>query len=637
MRTLRSTLTLEQEMAAFASVMATSYFSSNVWNTYKQNVDLSGIFMLVYLLRKALKSGFSRFFQGIFAATIAEHKSVWTTKPLGIADIPRLSEIDQQCLQLINEFLVSYECDATSEALFNDCEKLGFAFPNTIERKERIKKENIIKILEHLTANNLVDFFEKKEIVHVHLYDDLRQIGTGVCGTVRANRKELPSAMKTDKSKKGDLAKVWLHKEKQMLSSTWELWEMLGYLKLQLIPIVSPTHHDHLSKNQDDNSNSPVCSNKDKHLISETGGSSLLDSGSASINGMDVLKNFLDTKGTEFSTEPEFLPFYALPFISDPTSHPSFKNIFTESSAHETEKENHSKVGRKITSWRFHQVAVTDTEIVTLRLYLATLQYDLKASLGRVEHGEGWANSLRVSVEQFVVDHCWGEGVSPRLVALCSTSQRVPPSQRRLHCTEVHRSYHELKRRFHRLNKDHHNLIVHQTEIRTSISPSSAVELNTTSALANYATEAGLKLFNVTRLTIADVSDSARPRGSSTPPGRKYDVPALEGIATELTSALENSVQGQAVDLKTTLNNCTRIFPELFKQAQARPEMSEETLSLLTGIDHSPVTNLCMSYDLDFRKLKHHLATASIKTRLLLLQALRWVSCVDSLLYTALC
>ncbi|CAG2055148.1 unnamed protein product [Timema podura] len=34
---------------------------------------------------------------------------------------------------------------------------------------------------------------------------------------------------------------------------------------------------------------------------------------------------------------------------------------------------------------------------------------------------------------------------------------------------------------------------VHLTEIRTSISPSSAVELNTTRALANYATEAGLQ------------------------------------------------------------------------------------------------------------------------------------------------
>nr|CAD7438463.1 unnamed protein product [Timema bartmani] len=37
-----------------------------------------------------------------------------------------------------------------------------------------------------------------------------------------------------------------------------------------------------------------------------------------------------------------------------------------------------------------------------------------------------------------------------------------------------------------------HNYNVHPTEIRTSISPSSAVELNTTSALANYATEAGV-------------------------------------------------------------------------------------------------------------------------------------------------
>nr|CAD7395221.1 unnamed protein product [Timema poppensis] len=34
---------------------------------------------------------------------------------------------------------------------------------------------------------------------------------------------------------------------------------------------------------------------------------------------------------------------------------------------------------------------------------------------------------------------------------------------------------------------------VHPTEIRTSISPSSAIELNTTSALANYATEAGFQ------------------------------------------------------------------------------------------------------------------------------------------------
>nr|CAD7403469.1 unnamed protein product [Timema cristinae] len=39
---------------------------------------------------------------------------------------------------------------------------------------------------------------------------------------------------------------------------------------------------------------------------------------------------------------------------------------------------------------------------------------------------------------------------------------------------------------------------VHPTEIRTSISPYSAVEFNTTSALANYATEAGFILIKIT-------------------------------------------------------------------------------------------------------------------------------------------
>nr|CAD7199358.1 unnamed protein product [Timema douglasi] len=38
---------------------------------------------------------------------------------------------------------------------------------------------------------------------------------------------------------------------------------------------------------------------------------------------------------------------------------------------------------------------------------------------------------------------------------------------------------------------------VRPTEIRTSISPSSAVELNTTSALASYATEAGLNTYSL--------------------------------------------------------------------------------------------------------------------------------------------
>nr|CAD7401318.1 unnamed protein product [Timema cristinae] len=45
---------------------------------------------------------------------------------------------------------------------------------------------------------------------------------------------------------------------------------------------------------------------------------------------------------------------------------------------------------------------------------------------------------------------------------------------------------------------------VHPTEIRTSISPSSAVELNTTSGLANYATKAAEPLVEKAITTLDD-------------------------------------------------------------------------------------------------------------------------------------
>nr|CAD7587608.1 unnamed protein product [Timema genevievae] len=63
---------------------------------------------------------------------------------------------------------------------------------------------------------------------------------------------------------------------------------------------------------------------------------------------------------------------------------------------------------------------------------------------------------------------------------------------------------------------------VHPTEIRTSISPSSAVELNTTSALANYATKAG----KTTPVHPAEIQTLISP--------------VLSGIAQHKTSAFAN-------------------------------------------------------------------------------------------------
>jgi len=49
------------------------------------------------------------------------------------------------------------------------------------------------------------------------------------------------------------------------------------------------------------------------------------------------------------------------------------------------------------------------------------------------------------------------------------------------------------------------------------------------------------------------------------------------GVAAELTGALESSVKGQAVDLKVTLNNCSKIFPDLFNQSPGKEQHVEVT------------------------------------------------------------
>lgn len=46
---------------------------------------------------------------------------------------------------------------------------------------------------------------------------------------------------------------------------------------------------------------------------------------------MQVFKGYLETKGSALSQTTEFLPYYALPYIPDPTSHPSFKPLFVVS------------------------------------------------------------------------------------------------------------------------------------------------------------------------------------------------------------------------------------------------------------------------------------------------------------------
>ena len=45
---------------------------------------------------------------------------------------------------------------------------------------------------------------------------------------------------------------------------------------------------------------------------------------------MPIFQRFLATKGADLSKTSAFLAFYALPYVPDPASHPSFQDLFTQ-------------------------------------------------------------------------------------------------------------------------------------------------------------------------------------------------------------------------------------------------------------------------------------------------------------------
>ena len=46
---------------------------------------------------------------------------------------------------------------------------------------------------------------------------------------------------------------------------------------------------------------------------------------------MNAFKRYLETRGSSLSQTTEFLPFYALPFVPNPRTHPSYKELFAVS------------------------------------------------------------------------------------------------------------------------------------------------------------------------------------------------------------------------------------------------------------------------------------------------------------------
>uniref|UniRef100_A0A8C1X9P8 LisH domain-containing protein ARMC9 n=1 Tax=Cyprinus carpio TaxID=7962 RepID=A0A8C1X9P8_CYPCA len=130
-------------------------------------------------------------------------------------------------------------------------------------------------------------------------------------------------------------------------------------------------------------------------------------------NRITHFKHYLETRGAALSQTTEFLPFYALPFVPNPTVHPSFQELFQDS----------------------------------------------------------WMPELRERLEKFLSVTLKASN-TPRLLTLyvsflCISQGSI--QQMQLHLTEAERKSAICMRRFTKLQADHHNLIGITAELVDSL------------------------------------------------------------------------------------------------------------------------------------------------------------------------
>ncbi|XP_018302916.1 lisH domain-containing protein ARMC9 [Mycetomoellerius zeteki] len=327
------------------------------------------------------------------------------------------------------------------------------------------------------------------------------------------------------------------------------------------------------------------------------------------INGsMKQLQDYLGGDGKELEYDTELQPFYALPFIEDLYTNTCFSKVLEQHWADELLKNLDSFITRhrqdlsnldsmnpnKTQLQNLVQVHTTMPATKTIAMESGVAQNqtiknnipivpndrDLPIFLDHDDEQYSFSNktSLKskstqthITGSQITINNLREDVMNPEesvssLLKMHKSDKRLIQYNHELavtksHLCSIHTNYEKLKVRFHKLHADYHKLI---------------------------------------------------------------------DVAGELTMALENSVKGQNIDMQRTLEICMKIFPDLFNQNIR--ETSYPSLLQLDRIDVKTialpkldVTTVPVSPKLlDYKKIKLHLINGDVKTKLLLLQALRW-------------
>ncbi|XP_018349141.1 PREDICTED: lisH domain-containing protein ARMC9-like isoform X2 [Trachymyrmex septentrionalis] len=311
-------------------------------------------------------------------------------------------------------------------------------------------------------------------------------------------------------------------------------------------------------------------------------------------SSMKQLQDYLDGDGKELEYDTELQPFYALPFIEDLYTNTYFSKMLEQHWADELLKNLHSFITRHRQNLvQVHttmpatktivmesDVAQNKTKKIKNNIPIVPNDRDLPIFLDHDEEQYCFSNKTNlkskstqthITGSQITMNNLPEDIINPeesvsRLLKMHKSDKRLIQYNRELvvtksHLCSIHTNYEKLKMRFHKLHADYHKLI---------------------------------------------------------------------DVAGELTMALENSVKGQDVDIQRTLEICMKIFPDLFNQNIR--ETSYPSLLQLDRIDVKAITLPKLDVTavpispklLDYKKIKLHLINGDVKTKLLLLQALRW-------------
>ncbi|XP_073691938.1 lisH domain-containing protein ARMC9 isoform X3 [Garra rufa] len=191
-------------------------------------------------------------------------------------------------------------------------------------------------------------------------------------------------------------------------------------------------------------------------------------------------KHYLETRGAALSQTTEFLPFYALPFVPNPTVHPSFQELFQDS----------------------------------------------------------WMPELRERLEKFLSVTLKASN-TPRLLTLYNEGgkgNKEAFQQMQLHLTEAERKSAIYMRRFAKLQADHHNLIGVTAELVDSLEATVRGKMISPEYLQGVC----MRLFSShMRQSAAQSVDFTRPGTASSmlrasvAPQRPKDVPLLPSLDYE--------------------------------------------------------------------------------------------------------